>query len=230
MIGGKKMEWFNGTFKYTDEKLAAEYPVVAAHGLRFSADGKQMAIVNDFPEGTREIDLSDPKVGAVDGATFVFYHVFSGEDAAAAKQAIEVFLPVMDAADNNSVKLLRREPDRLFQYADGHICLGLLREQDTLREKLLPDAAEDVFILPLKRFMHKCPVCGRRTLAYRDYFLICDECGWEDEGIDGDDEEPYFAPNGDYTIRQYRKKYLEKKAADPDYSWKREFDERMAQL
>lgn len=165
------MEWFNGTFKYTDEKLAAEYPVVAAHGLQFSADGKQMAIVNDFPEGSREIDLSDPKVDTVDGATFVFYHVFSGEDAAAAKQAIEAFLPVMDAADNNSVKLLRREPDRLFQYADGHICLGLLREQDTLREKLLPDAAEDVFILPLKLFMHKCPVCGYRTLPYRDYFF-----------------------------------------------------------
>ena len=59
--------------------------------------------------------------------------------------------------------------------------------------------------------LYKCPVCGKMTYSSRGTFEICPECGWEDEGIDGDDEETMFGPNGDCTIRQYREEYLAKK-------------------
>ena len=42
-----------------------------------------------------------------------------------------------------------------------------------------------------------------------DDFIICPECGWEDDGTDRIDE--LTLPNGDYTIRSCRKKYLKEK-------------------
>ncbi len=42
-----------------------------------------------------------------------------------------------------------------------------------------------------------------------DDFIIYPECGWEDDGTDRIDE--LTLPNGDYTIRSYRKKYLKEK-------------------
>ena len=77
--------------------------------------------------------------------------------------------------------------------------------------------------LEIKRY--KCPVCGKKTLSSRGSFEICSECGWEDEGIDDDDEEPVFGPNGDYTIREYREEYFKLKKKDPKYRWCKSFSE-----
>ena len=223
------MAWFDGTFSYSDEKLNEQFPVEITPALRTSADGRKLALVNAFAADSWQLALSDPKVGEEDGAAFTFYHTFTGHDAAVARQAIEAFLAVYDENDGESVTLLRREADRLFRYAHGHIRRSLLHEQDALRA-LIPATDEDVFLLPLKRYMHRCPVCGHRTLSCRACFEICTECGWEDEGFYGDDEEPVFGANGDYTIRQYRERYLKRKAKDPNYTWQGEFDERMGKL
>ena len=72
--------------------------------------------------------------------------------------------------------------------------------------------------------MFKCPVCGHRTLQYLDMFMICGECGWEDEGMTDEDAESCGA-NGDYSIREYREEYLKKKAENPDYTWEGQFKE-----
>ena len=109
-------------------------------------------------------------------------------------------------------------------YSFGYICKSILGNQEELSSLITKTNTDckDVFILPLKRYMYKCPVCGHRTLQYRDCYKICVECGWEDEGID-DEEEESFGANGDYTIRQYREKYLKLKAEDPDYSWRGQY-------
>ena len=214
------MKWFNGTYDYTEEELEKEFPVSVAHGLRTSEDGKRIAVINDFREGTREDVMADPMVGEVDGEDFVFVHPFYGEDVAAAKSMIEAFSANVKEPDCESVALFRREPDRLFLYSYGLVW------------KELPDGftapdgvGEDAYYLPLKRYLHRCPVCGRRTLPYRGEYMICGECGWEDEGIDDDGDEPYGA-NGDYTIKRYREEYLKRKSEDPEYQWYEEIKKR----
>ena len=206
------MKWFNGTYDYTEEELEKEFPVSVARGLRTSEDGKRIAVINDFREGTCEDLMADPMVGEVDGEDFVFVHPFYGGDAAAARDALKAFLANAKEPDPESVALFRKEPGRLFLYSYGLIW----------RE--LPDgftapgnADEDSYYLPLKRYLHRCPVCGRRTLPYRGEYMICDECGWEDEDV-VDDEEPSGA-NLEYSIKEYREEYLKKKSEDPDYHW-----------
>ena len=89
------------------------------------------------------------------------------------------------------------------------------------------DSCEEAFLLPFRAHMFECPVCGHRTLSTRGMFYICVECGWEDEGLDADEEDIMSCgANGDWTIRQYRERYLQKKAADPGYYWHRQFEEK----
>lgn len=214
------MEWFDGTFDYTEEKLHKEFPLSVTKNLRMSEDRKRLAIVNDFEEGSELLDLSDPYADEPVPGKHVFYHVFVGEDSVAVKSVMEEFLAKTNEGNPERIALFRKEPDRLFMYSFGYICESIVENQEPLRSIIenTPVEGENVFILPLKRYMYKCPVCGKRTLQCRGWFLICPECGWEDEGMDDEDEESCGA-NGDYTIRQYHKKYLKRKAENPDYSW-----------
>ena len=210
-----------GKHDYSEAELDENSPLKVTDDLRLSEDGKCLALINTFAPGSLLYRLSDPRAQGNDDRNHVFYHVFLGKDAAAARQMINEFISAADLEYCSSVALLRKEPDRLFFYSNGHICTSLINKQEDLKA-LIPEIRneeDDVFILPLKRFLFHCPVCGQRTLPKRGMFDICDECGWEDEGIDGDDEEPIFCPNGDYTIRQYREEYLKLKAENPDYKW-----------
>ena len=215
------MPWYDGTTNYNNPWLIEWFPVAVCDDLRFTGDGKRMAVTNDFPRGTALYDLADPKVEEDEEGTHMFCHVFLGEDAVVAGRAIGAFVSTADLKDGRSVMLFRKEPDCLLSYGYGYICTSLLHEQEHLRSLLPEDAAgeENVFILPLKRFMFRCPVCGHRMLTRRGAFEICGECGWEDEGIDDEDKEPSFGANGDYTSRTYREEYLQLKAENPDYKW-----------
>lgn len=62
-----------------------------------------------------------------------------------------------------------------------------------------------------------CPVCGKKTLPLRGYYLICKECGWEDEEMI--DENESSGANADYNIKEYREQYLALKSKNPKYSW-----------
>ena len=221
------MKWFDGTFDYGLEELDDKFPVFIARDLRMSEDRKQVAVINGFPEDSEFLDLSDPKIDEPIPGTHVFFHAFIGEDAAAAKQATEEFLS--KEHDPEDISLIRKEPDRIFMYSYGHICREMLSDQDKLRSLIVRTSVngEDVFLLPLRIYMYECPVCGHHSLQYRDMFMICNECGWEDEGLNVDEEDIMSCgANGDWTIRQYRERYLQKKAADPGYYWHRQFEEK----
>ena len=219
------MTWHDGSAEFGAAELTEEYPVKVTDNLRLTEDGSKLAVINDFPRGTALYELADPKVEEDEEGKRVFCHVFQGEDAVAAERAISAFVSTADLKDGRSILLLRKEPESLFSYAYGHICISLLNDQARLRAFLpeAPAGEENVFILPLKRFMFRCPVCGQRTLTDRGAFEICDECGWEDEGIDGDDEQS-FGPNDDYTIKEYREEYLQLKAENPEYTWSGQFE------
>lgn len=214
------MAWYGGTDDYSLEELEKEYPVAVTSNLRTSEDRKRLAIINDYPEGTELYELSDPKVEKDHWGKHVFYQTFLGADAFAAKTAVEAFLSRAEE-DGESILLLRKDPDRLFTYSHGHICSKLTDRQAELRALLkdIPCGDPDVFMLPLKRYLHRCPVCGHRTLRYRNQYEICIECGWEDEpGMEDYIYDPSSANHG-LSMVAYRERYLQKKAEDPDYSW-----------
>ena len=213
------MAWFDGTFDYSEEELKAEFPVVVTKNLRQSEDGNKLAILNDFPKDTEQYRLSDPKAEEGLGEDYVFFHAFA-EDAAKEKQVIKTFFASEADKDGESITLFRQEPDRLFSYANGHICKGRMENQSELRalfRELPPE--EEVFILPLKRYLHQCPVCRQRTLLYRGFCEICKECGWEDDGTDDENERPWLAHHDQFTVKEYREKYMKRKAANPFYAW-----------
>lgn len=79
------------------------------------------------------------------------------------------------------ILLLRKDPDRLHSYSHGHTCAELLSKQEELLNLLKNTQYGDAFLLPLRHFLYRCPVCGRRTLETRNRHDTCDECGWEDE-------------------------------------------------
>ena len=205
------MAWFDGTFDYSIDELEKEFPAAVTPDLRLSENGERIAIINGFQRGTVEYELSDPKVDEA-RSDYVFFHVFFGEDAAIAERTVGAFLTNADNDGSDSVVLFRKEADRLFMYSYGLICSDAPAAPEDPRFE-----SNEVYYLPLKRYLFKCPVCGHRTLPYQGYYMICGECGWEDEGVDDDDGEPSEA-NGDCTIRQYREKYLKIKEDDPDYS------------
>ena len=219
------MAWFDGSFPYSEEELSNKFSVAVTPNLRLSEDGKKLVVINDYEKGTEMYELSDPKAEKDFHGQHIFIQAFTGADAAAARRAVEDFLPNMDAEEGNSVFLFRKDPERLFQYSFGHICTKLLKKQGDLRSMIIntPMADNDVFVLPLKRFMHKCPVCGRRSLQYRHYYDICPECGWEDDGVFSFlGVEDYSSANG-CSLTEYREDYLQKKANGPSYTWRGQF-------
>lgn len=200
------MAWFDGSFPYSEEELSNKFSVAVTPNLRLSEDGKKLVVINDYEKDTEMYELSDPKAEKDFHGKHIFIQAFTGADAAAARRAVEDFLPNMDAEEGNSVFLFRKDPERLFQYSFGHICTKLLKKQGDLRSMIIntPMADNDVFVLPLKRFMHKCPVCGRRSLQYRHYYDICPECGWEDDGVFSFlGVEDYSSANG-CSLTEYR--------------------------
>ena len=214
------MAWSNGTMAVSERNLSNQYPIKVTDDLWFSRDMRRLVLINSFDKNSALYTLSDPHAERNDRGEHVFHHVFLEKDAKSAREYLQTFLSIFDPKDCKSVALLRREDGRLFQFANGHISLSRVKNQRAL-QSLLPDSLPQkakAFVLPLKRFMHKCPVCGIRTLTHRGLFEICPECGWEDAGVDGEDEESFFCVNGDYTIRRYRNWYLKKKAADPSFA------------
>ncbi len=205
------MAWFNGTYTWTQEDFEKEYPNRITEDLWQSANGLRLALINHFKEGDPLLDLADPKADEDECGKLVFYHPFLGDDAGPARAAFAHYFEMDSQLWPRNFVLFRRDEDRLFEYGGGHICRPILDRQDEL-QKLLPesiDREQDIYILPLKRYMYSCPVCWERTLPSRGDFIICPECGWEDDGTDNIDRPTL--PNGDYTIRSYRKMYLQSK-------------------
>ena len=205
------MAWFDGTYTWTKEQLETDFPDVLSRDLRRSAGGTKLALINHFKEGDPLLDLADPKADEDEYGRTVFYHTFTGGDADWARAAFAHYFEMDSHLYPEDLVLLRQDEDRLLQYGYGHVCRPLLDKQEALK-KLLPegfDREQDIFMLPLKRYMYSCPVCWERTLPYRGDFIICPECGWEDDGTDRIDE--LTMPNGDYTIRSYRKMYLKER-------------------
>lgn len=217
------MAWFDGTFELCAAELNELFPVEVTKGLQLNEEGTRLAVINDFTPGTELFDLADPKAEEDTLGTHMFIHAFLGTASLPARDAMERFVATADEDNGESIVLLRKKADHLFMYSYGHLCTKVLKAQEAL-QALLQDSQNretNVFLLPLKRYMFRCPVCGHRTLQYRGCFMICSECGWEDEGVDDEDAESIGA-NGDYTIRQYREEYMQLKTEDPGYSWGKE--------
>ena len=70
---------------------------------------------------------------------------------------------------------------------------------------------------------HPCPVCGRTIFREYDSYDVCEFCGWEDNAYQ--EEHPYAGGGPNSSLYSYRKKYRQKIAADPDYTWAKECDE-----
>ena len=216
------MSWFDGimyagAFEETFDKIKKDYPIVITDDLRMSEDRRKIIIIDRFSEDDPLRELSDPRVGNLNGNKF--YHVFVGDGAAKAWAAVAEFLSSGYGFDCEDIRLIRAEPEIIYEYDNGIICADRICEQMSLKE-LLPESLKeryDVFVLPMKKYRYPCPVCSKRTLQWRGTFEICDECGWEDDGTT--DENEKTTPNGDYTIRTYREKYLKLKRDDPNYSW-----------
>ena len=209
------MSWFNGTYNWTQEKLKEEYPNKITEDFRQSNYGVKLALINQFGERDPLLELTNPKTDEDEYGRTIFYHTFTGHDVAAAKAAVTDYFEADSHLWPENLVLLRQEGDRVFEYGYGHICRSLLDRQEEL-QKLLPedfDRKQDIFMLPLKRYMYSCPVCWERTLPYRGDYIICPVCDWEDDGTDNIDRPTL--PNGDYTIRSYRKMYLQSKKGQP---------------
>lgn len=54
-----------------------------------------------------------------------------------------------------------------------------------------------------------CPACGYLTLSERCAWDICGVCFWEDDGQDeAENEAIWGGPNGDYSLADYRRRFL----------------------
>ena len=57
--------------------------------------------------------------------------------------------------------------------------------------------------------LYTCPCCQVLTLSERGSYVICDECGWEDDGQDElDSETVRGGPNGNLSLSAARSNYL----------------------
>lgn len=65
------MAWFDGTFDYTDEELNNEFPLSVIESLRMSADGKRVAVINDFERESELFDLRSSCRGIDSGGTYL---------------------------------------------------------------------------------------------------------------------------------------------------------------
>lgn len=203
------MAWFDGTTDFEKDEFEEQFPITITEDLRANAERTQIALINRFQVGSKLYEISDPHLENGVYHNKIFYHTFIGEDAYKAKEAICNFELYGYGKGEYEVSLFRMEEDRLYLYSYGE-----LHTEYSLPSKISDSCkemfGEGLFFLPLKIYAFSCPVCGAKTLRYRGMFEICKFCGWEDEGVDGDDEEPGFGPNGDFTIRQYREAYKRK--------------------
>jgi hypothetical protein len=61
-----------------------------------------------------------------------------------------------------------------------------------------------------KDSFYTCPVCGYPTLSERGSDEICMICGWEDDGQDDPHaNEIWGGPNGDYSLSEARKNFIQ---------------------
>lgn len=213
--------WFDGTYKENFTEFTEKNEKIA-HGLYAPKGENRLFFVNDFKKGTPLFEASDPHKENR-SAEYVFYHVFFGEEATRVKKAILRFVAEGHDKKERSVKLFRKENDDFFSYGYGRIVSHALGKGKILRAALPSGLKEsEAFVVPLNVFYFQCPVCRSRTLEYRGAYEICEECGWEDEGVD-DEDELFFGANGEITIREYREKYLKRKRENPDYRWENEY-------
>lgn len=212
------MAWYDGTSKRDFSELEKENEKVC-EGLYRSKAGDALFFVNSFQEGSELYAISDPHKEGEDH-NYVFYHAFLGEEAEKAKEAIDEFLSKGYGEKEASIELCKADPERFISYGYGTINRFLLSKQEDLKE-LLPESvrSKGCFLVPLSICRFACPVCGRKTLEQRGMWEICDECGWEDEGDVGNDEECESAANGCATIKEARRGYLSTKLKCPDYKW-----------
>lgn len=216
------MPFWDGTYTWENEKLANEFPIQVTDVLRCNSAHTVMAIVNQYEEGTPLYDLSDPHVENGNDLALQqpFFYAFFDEEAERAETLVREFIDKGLADAPKAISLFRRDT-KSYQYGNGIICTEDIGDQERLRSLLPEDLRKHakVFILPLKRYMYKCPICGHRTLQERYGYEICEECGWEDGYFfDEDDEDADNLANGT-SMREYRKKYLNEKAEDPEYTW-----------
>lgn len=204
------MGWFDRTPESDIENLEEEYPVVITPQFRMDKDRKKIVLINDLSRHNPLFCLTLGKTADYTSDANIFYHIFTGNDALLARTAFAQFARDADLEDCNSVVLIRKTNEYIHMYSNGYILMAQLSNQEKLKE-LLPQeyrSGTDVFIIPLKKYMHKCPVCFHRTLQYRNMFYICKECYWEDDGsIEGNPDSGHDT-NGNYTIEEYRKWYL----------------------
>lgn len=57
--------------------------------------------------------------------------------------------------------------------------------------------------------LYTCPCCGFPTLHDRNMYDVCSVCFWEDDGQDDQDaDEVWGGPNGDYSLTDARKNFV----------------------
>ncbi len=59
-----------------------------------------------------------------------------------------------------------------------------------------------------------CQVCGNFTISEHGSFEICYVCFWEDDGLYTDPDEVWGGPNGELSLSQARKNFIEFGACD----------------
>ena len=74
---------------------------------------------------------------------------------------------------------------------------------------------------------HPCPVCGRTMFEEYDSYDICMVCGWEDDAMQEEFPDEGGGPNA--SLIECRRRYREKIAADPNYTWAKSCDVRSLQ-
>ena len=219
------MPSWDGANVWTDEKLVNVFPVRITDILRCNGKKTRMAIINWYKEGTPLYELSDPHAERDSDVAFQqpFLFVFSDEDAEKAEAFIREFVDKGHADAPETITLFRWETTRLYDFAHGIILGEELKEQEHLKS-MLPENLQShgkMFILPVKRYMYECPVCGHRTLRERGEYDICVECGWEDGYVFGGDEEDDYNLANATCMRTYREDYLRHKAENPNYRWRK---------
>lgn len=59
-----------------------------------------------------------------------------------------------------------------------------------------------------------CQVCGNFTLSNHGLYEICYVCFWEDDGLYTNPDEVWGGPNGNLSLTQARKNFIEFGAVD----------------
>lgn len=102
-----------------------------------------------------------------------------------------------------------------FLYSEGNGKISLLNTFSIQHEEI------DALVAMIKKDWegrYVCPVCGQTVFKHKNWYEICEWCGWEDD-VDyekyPDDES---GANG-CTVDSYRAGYAEKCRQNPNYKW-----------